>query len=296
MAVSLYSDRLSYSTTVWVPEQTFTPLPNFFQNHSSEFVLSSKKFTPLKRILEQVSQGVEEELKNHYYKDKGYFARFFSNESWDGWTEEHTALGKVVSLFKEYSENPSKELIRRMRPFLTQANREAKEIMKSCSFGLAGGALGSVLAQNPLPLILGVSNCWTEVAGEPPVLVKPIPDYVANLVNKINYKIPADTFYYNGSLTYRITNSRGENLPSGMKFDNTTLTFSGTQAQNLVVRLYAANPQNEEAYDDFEMRGNPYMALWISVVVIVPVALMWAFVLSRKKSQNAENEMLINQS
>jgi DNA repair exonuclease SbcCD ATPase subunit len=60
---------------------------------------------PLKAIFLRMTREENKTIKEALDKPRGYFFRLFSNESWEEWLEDKSALGKVVDLFKACSKN-----------------------------------------------------------------------------------------------------------------------------------------------------------------------------------------------
>lgn len=269
--VSLNPFNMTAPTFCWAPSVSIIQTEKLFNGGAPVHLPGLKKYTPLKKIVERIAEGYENEIKHALYKDKGYFSRLFSSESWDDWTEKRTALGQVVALIQDYQENPSKQLIKRMKPLLAQANREAQ----SCTLSLAGGALGSALTKNPLPMIWAVSECWMKVYAAP-VLIKPIPDY-QSVWNNVDFQFSDDTFEDPDGeiLTYSAKLTNGKSLPHYLKFDGSTRTFSGgVNTQTLNIKVTAKDPQNEEAYAEFDIfpDSRMLMAIFIPIFTIPPLA------------------------
>jgi hypothetical protein len=68
-------------------------------------------------------------------KQQGYLSRFFSNETWEDWVEDKTAIGKVVFAFSNYIENPylhPKRFIQSLTPeIVKKANEHAIQLLKN---------------------------------------------------------------------------------------------------------------------------------------------------------------------
>ncbi len=116
------------------------------------------------------------EITQAFSKQQGYLSRLFSNESWEEWSENRTALGKVASQFRNCIENRAEvcSFTNEMTSQLIQkANEESRVLLKglgsrevtrtatsSCLYGLTGGIAGSFLFKNPLPVLMGISKCF----------------------------------------------------------------------------------------------------------------------------------------
>ncbi|MBS0622397.1 MAG: hypothetical protein JSR80_05520 [Verrucomicrobia bacterium] len=144
-----------------------------------------QSFKPLEQVLEVLTQkidlkkGGEQEtnaiIQRALKKENGYFIRLFSNESWDEWLEDKTALGRVVSLFTDYCESskPLTSFVKRLdEKIIEKANREAANLLSSlkekrsvkkessdCGLGLLVGSGLTLATQNPLPLGLATLDC-----------------------------------------------------------------------------------------------------------------------------------------
>ena len=122
------------------------------------------------------------EISQIFFKQSGYFSRLFSGEFWGEWTESRTALGKVASQLRDCVESRARvdSFTQTLdREIIRQANEEAEELLasfdiaikplsskSSCVNGLVGGTLGSLLLQHPLPLFLGLSQCFSGVQAQ----------------------------------------------------------------------------------------------------------------------------------
>lgn len=210
--------------------------------------------------------GLDEGLKHAFVKKGGYLSRLFS-EPLSEWVENETALGRVVSLFKDYCERPSQALLKRAAPYMAQAKREAKELMKgSCALSIAGGVLGSAATHNPLPLVLGLSGCF-KFADAAPTVNNPIPDYQTQWLS-VNYQFASDTFYdpkYSELFYSAVLANGNASLPEDLEFDPSTRTFTGFVDKTSRIRVFAKNQENEEAYSDFDIKYdvNSYLSLII---------------------------------
>ena len=198
--------------------------------------------------------------------------------------DHRTPLGQAVALITEYWQNPSHEIIRRLKPHLWKANQEAKELLEgdlSCALNLAGGAIGSAMTQNPLIMIWGVSECWMKVYGEPEV-IHTIPDYQTKW-NAVNYQISNETFRdTNGApLSYSATLTNGKPLPHAIKFNGSTRTFSGTLGafEPAHVRVFARDPQNAEVYTDFTIwhDGKYAMVIFLPIFALCMGVAFWLY-------------------
>lgn len=266
--ISVSTNQMTAPSLQWIPETPILPFPLFKASlQTTPPLLSSRKFTPLKEILHKGSLDLDV-----VFKKESYFSRLFSSETWDEWTENRTALGQFLSLYRDYCENPSKQLIKRMKPLLLQANREAKKLLKnSCALSLAGGIAGSAATQNLLPLILGASNCWTQAAAMPIArqsqqiitVAHAIPNYVTGLVSDVNYQFSEDTFLHSEGkpLNYNASLTDGSDLPNGLEFNSTSRKFSGSvHTLTTNIRVNAFDSEDNLAFSDFRIKQNPDLA------------------------------------
>ncbi len=140
--------------------------------------------SPLQALLErsfhiaasEENKSLFSEITHAFFKQKGYLSRLFSNESWDEWVDNRTALGKVASQFSNCIESRAEvcSFTRVRNPQLVQqANEESSVLLKglgsrevtktsksSCLYGLSSGIAASFLFENPLPLLMGLSECF----------------------------------------------------------------------------------------------------------------------------------------
>ncbi|MEH1941488.1 MAG: putative Ig domain-containing protein [Nostoc sp.] len=93
-----------------------------------------------------------------------------------------------------------------------------------------------------------------------PILVKEIADQEATEGTLFNFTVPANTFSdedLGDILTYSATLENDKPLPSGLKFDPTTRTFSGTPTNedvgNLNIKVTAKDVAGDEASDVFKL-------------------------------------------
>jgi len=76
----------------------------FFQHLAENLSTQDGNKSSLQTLIERISQlpQTEEnhiaEISQAFFKQRGYFLRLFSDKSWEEWTENRTALGKVAFL------------------------------------------------------------------------------------------------------------------------------------------------------------------------------------------------------
>ncbi|MEH2332073.1 putative Ig domain-containing protein [Nostoc sp.] len=98
---------------------------------------------------------------------------------------------------------------------------------------------------------------------DPPVLVKEIADQEATQNILFNFTVPDDTFSdadFGDILTYTATLENDDPLPNGLKFNPTTLIFSGTPENedvgSLNIKVTAKDVAGEQASDVFKLTVN----------------------------------------
>ncbi len=165
----------------------------FISNLQKTQFQQNSKGSPLQKLLERTLQLPDTEeskpifavINSAFFKQRGYLSRLFSHETWEEWSENRTALGKVASLFKDCMESS-----RRVRSFtkrldekmVQQANDEADALFRilehrtmngltplsanSCASRVIGGTAASLLIKNPLPLLIGLSDCLPIAHGQ----------------------------------------------------------------------------------------------------------------------------------
>jgi hypothetical protein len=75
-------------------------------------------------------------IKPSLVKSQGYLNRFFTNESWDEWSNHKTSLGRVVSLYCDYAsqafpKQPELFMKRLNKGLVERANQEAQAVLKA---------------------------------------------------------------------------------------------------------------------------------------------------------------------
>ncbi len=166
----------------------------FISNLQKTQFQQNSKDSPLQKLLERTlklhdteeSKQIFAVINSAFFKQRGYVSRLlFSHENWEEWCENRTALGKVASLFKDCMESS-----RRVRSFtkgldekmVQQANDEADALFRilehrtmngltplsvnSCASRVIGGMAASLLIKNPLPLLIGLSDCLPIAHGQ----------------------------------------------------------------------------------------------------------------------------------
>lgn len=88
----------------------------------------------LYQILQIVMSEANPKIKQALIKNEGYFNRLFSAESWTDWTENKTALGKVINIFSAYLGNDA-SLASSIKVLnletIQQAEKEAAALLKT---------------------------------------------------------------------------------------------------------------------------------------------------------------------
>ena len=135
--------------------------------------------TALQRVLEKAVREPNAVIKGALTKQEGYLKRFFSNETWQEWSQSRTALGRVVDhFFQNMNHFASMERLASLLDVQTiqQANQEAAQLppdensisarnpsptpaSMECSTGLLLGTATSFALQNPVPLGISAFNC-----------------------------------------------------------------------------------------------------------------------------------------
>ena len=92
----------------------------------------------------------------------------------------------------------------------------------------------------------------------PPNLVLPTPDQSWAVGQPLNLALPAGSFVdpQNEALAYSITGANGQQIPSWLHFNNSSLTFTGTPpnseaGQSLGIQLTATNSDKQSTTDSF---------------------------------------------
>ncbi len=154
-----------------------------------------KNKSPIQVLLKQTLQLPDSEenkqffgqISQAFFKQRGYFSRLFSGESWEEWTENRTPLGKVASHLRDCIESHTQvdSFTKKLdEEVVRKANEEAEALLdslnhrdvvtkafnfqskKSCVTGFVGGTFGSLLTQHPLPFLLGLSQCFLGVRAQ----------------------------------------------------------------------------------------------------------------------------------
>jgi hypothetical protein len=96
--------------------------------------ISSVQIESLIKILEIIGQEDNLIIKEACLKKAGYLWRLFGDESWEEWAENKSALGRVVSVFRDYAKYSKKSILNRLAPsLLREANQECEQILCNLS-------------------------------------------------------------------------------------------------------------------------------------------------------------------
>ena len=88
----------------------------------------------LNELLQFVSKNGVDPIRDKLTKKTGFLSRIFSNESWNDWLENKTAIGKVVSLYCErvtHSTRLEALMDRLDKKVLEVANKDAALLLQS---------------------------------------------------------------------------------------------------------------------------------------------------------------------
>ncbi len=163
-------------------------LEKSWKTPGEEFVLKSFLQRILKMSDTPENRGLAAKMQGAFFKQQGYLARMFSNETWKEWTENQTELGQVVFELKNCLESQTRvrNCVNKLdQNVLEKANEQAKialtpkplgmpeslglQTSHSCLRGILGGAVGSLAIEHPAPLLLGLSECLPTVSAQQPV-------------------------------------------------------------------------------------------------------------------------------
>lgn len=174
----------------------------FFSLTKTEVAVQTKDFVdalrtskdhglkPLHEILSVMVKEKNELIKQALIKPKGFVSRLFSSESWNEWTQDKTALGRVAGLFSDCLNGTvgtarikgklSDEVILKANLEAAkvlqelganeqtnaklQADRPAVSSHSDCPTALAFGAAVSAISHSPLPLGLASLECLPRAA------------------------------------------------------------------------------------------------------------------------------------
>lgn len=145
---------------------------------------------------------------------------------------------------------------------------------ESCAFSVFGGAVGSAITRSPLPLIMGVSECWAKAAAYSLEVLNPIPNYRCE-TNKINYHIPNNTFSApdDSVLIYSASLTDGTPLPKDLKFHSSSRKFEGYLLKvRTPIRVTVKDPNDVTASSEFIIyvnKGYYYLMLTFGLIVVV---------------------------
>ncbi len=160
-----------------------------------------------------------------FFKQKGYFMRLFSEESWEEWTENRTALGKVAAQFR-YCIQSTIELNNCVKKLdgrvIQRANEEAEALLEklnsstaipmfsrigssfnnfnllhqsSCVKGLIVGTVASLATKDPLPLLMGLCDCLPHAYAQQKVGS----EFQVNTYTADSQKVPSVATFNNGN-------------------------------------------------------------------------------------------------
>ncbi len=197
------------------------------------------------------------EITHVFFKQKSYLSRLFSNESWEEWFENRTALGKVASQFSNCIESRAEvcSFTKVMHPQLIQkANVETSVLLKglesrevtrtsksSCLYGLSSGIAASFLLENPLPLLMGLSECSPRAYAQQKVGN----EFRVNTFTFNNQWTPSVASFNNGNfvVTWGSWGQDGSNLGVyGQLFDGNGTKIGSEFRANSYVTLDQQNP------------------------------------------------------
>ena len=214
-----------------------------------------------KQLFGQISQA--------FFKQRGYLSRLFSRESWEGWTENRTALGKVASHLRDcieshvqvdsFTKKLDEEIVRK-------ANEEADALLKSlghrdaatkrsfrieskssCATGLVGGILGSLITQHPFPLLMGLSQCFPRVRAQQKVGS----EFQVNNYTQDAQQTPSITSFQDGNFVV----TWESNLQDGSGFGMYGQIFNGTGSKignEFQINNYTQDNQHSSSVASFQ--------------------------------------------
>ena len=141
-SVSLGNTTSSLASNGYLP--SVQPTPFRIAVRTTEFIKEIEKkilryaqdldVKALKDVLWLVSREGVTPIQDTLLKKSGYFARWFSNESWEDWLEYRTPLGKVVSMYCDHittAQTVKASISRLDKKLLEIANQDATTILKS---------------------------------------------------------------------------------------------------------------------------------------------------------------------
>lgn len=234
MSLSFYSSSvtnpISNISLAWnVPSLPNEPIIDyrfpeiFFQFEQNVQIIANrdKVSIPKKEIknLSKVMELIREDdpaARLALRKEEGYLKRFFSNESWDEWTEDRTQLGQVASLFREGLTKPlPKGLLRRFNAnIILRAIEQSKKVLFDCKTSLALGAVGSFATTSPIPLAWASFSCIDQVNAQ-----KQRSATLQRAANQRRSTISSHSskYIYDRELEDKVLEEVGERLPKSLK-------------------------------------------------------------------------------
>ncbi len=131
------SNHFAFGIDGFLPQQQIASVQDFIAALQGKLHVGADKRTvllqPLNQILQFVLTRIDPEIKLALVKKESYLSRLFSNESWESWMENKTALGKIVLSFADYlaSTTNVEVFLRTLNAeTICQANEEAASLLK----------------------------------------------------------------------------------------------------------------------------------------------------------------------
>jgi len=231
----------------------------FFQHFERNLSTQHRSKSPLQALLErtiQLSDSGGNKLLSSvitpaFFKQGGYLSRLFSDESWEEWMENRTSLGKVASQFRDCigSSTEVSSFTERLNESVTpQASEEADALLRRlehrdvmnitpfkpnhCLTGFFGGTVASLLIKNPLPLLIGLSECFPWAQAQQKVGN----EFLVNTYTLGSQLVPSVASFDNGNFVVtwqssgygvfgQLFNETGPKI--GNEFQVNTYTYSG---------------------------------------------------------------------
>ena len=126
-----------YSPSAHLTEKAISSKTTEFINKMSQTFFKETKAPEVKslnKLLQFVSKNGVDPIRDKLTKKTGFLSRVFSNESWNDWLENKTAIGKVVSLYCErvtHSTRLEALMDRLDKKVLEVANKDAALLLQS---------------------------------------------------------------------------------------------------------------------------------------------------------------------
>lgn len=135
-SVNTTLSTLNIAVVEHAPSRISSRTTEFISAIAAKFLKSGShtNYSALKNLIQLVSREGVAPIQDALLKKNGYLTRWFSNESWQEWSQYRTPLGRVVSMYCDHintSQKANVSICRLDKELLEIANRDAAAILNS---------------------------------------------------------------------------------------------------------------------------------------------------------------------